>query len=139
MRPIFRRATPADIPFILDLLREFYDKAGDIYQIEFDAPSTIQTIGNVLARGICLVGPSSCAGAIIGRFPYNHAALIAHVPFWYFTKPSGIHIFDALMVECKAAGATHINPSSLYPDNRIARFYSKKGFRSCEIQSISHL
>lgn len=132
---LFRPARPDDLPFILELLRSFYGKAGGIYDgIPFHGPSAILTIGDVMARGVCLVGPSSCAGAVIGLFPWNHKARIARVVFWYFKSARGLAILDALAAACKAAGATHINTASQFPKNTIGRFYLRNGFTACETQ-----
>ena len=136
----FRRAEPEDIPAILDLLREFYNKQGHIYSgIKFDPASCIETITAVMRDGICLVGDGCCAGAIGVPFPYNRNALFANVVFWYFKRPSGIHIFEALMAECKKAGATHFSAASHFPDRRIERYYQKKGLNVCEGVLMSKL
>jgi len=140
-KPEFRLATASDIPFILELLREFYRKAGAVVfaGIPFDGPSTILTIADVLARGLCLVGPSSCAGAMFYPFAYNHNARIAFVQFWYFKNAREIAIFEALCGACKAAGATHIWAASLAPKHAISRWYQKKGLSECESEHIGQL
>lgn len=140
-RPQFRRAVPADIPVLLELLREFYRRADGerIYGIGFDGCSTILTISNVLARGLCLIGPTSCAGAIFWPFPWNHMALVAHVQFWYFKRAREIAIFEALADACKAAGATHIWASSHAPKHTVARWYARKGLSECESEHIRQL
>jgi hypothetical protein len=135
----FRQATANDVAFILELLREFYRKAGAIYGIPFDGPSTIQTIAQVIARGVCLVGPSSCAGATLAPFIFNHSKVLAETTFWCFRKPSEILIFEALMAQCKAAGATHIGVASLFPNNAIGRYYARLGFTFCEKRALSEL
>ncbi len=140
-RPQFRRAVPGDIPFILELLREFYRRADGerLYGIGFDGPSTILTIADVLAHGLCLVGPSSCAGANFLHFPWNHTALVAHVQFWYFKNAREIAIFEALADACKAAGATHIWASSHAPSHTISKWYARKGLSECESEHIREL
>ncbi|MFA6239969.1 MAG: hypothetical protein WC655_03525 [Candidatus Hydrogenedentales bacterium] len=139
-KPQFRLAVPGDIPFILELLREFYRRAGAVYAgIPFDGPSTILTVAGVLAGGLCLVGPSSCAGANFVAFPYNHTALVAHVQFWYFKNAREIAIFEALCDACKVAGATHIWASSHAPGHTIAKWYRRKGLSECESEHIRGL
>ena len=128
----FRHAEVSDIPFIVDLLREFYRKQGKIYGIPFDAPSCIYTVTEILSRGICLVGPSSVAAAMIVPGQFNHSVRFAHVPFWYFRSPREIRILDALIEVCRKAGATHLNVASHYPENRIGRYYEKKGLHPVE-------
>lgn len=135
----FRPAIVDDVPFITSLLSEFYHRAGSIYGIPFNEASTIQTIRQVLDRGVCLVGPSSCAGALLCKFPYNHDAIIAQVAFWYFKRPKEIAIFDALMKACKERGATHINATSLTSCPAIQRHYEAFKLTPVEIQSIREL
>lgn len=136
----FRHATADDVPFILNLLREFYRKTGvTAYGIKFDGESAVATICEVLARGVCIVGPTSCAGAVFQPFPWNYRARVAQVVFWYFKSSREIRIFDALMDECRNVGATHINAASHFPKNAINRWYSKYGLKVSEIQSIARL
>jgi hypothetical protein len=139
MKPPFRHAEASDIAFISRLLREFYQKQCDIYQIPFDYPSTVLTVGRSMIHGVCLVGPSSCAGAILGPFPFNHHAIVAMVPFWYFRRPKEIEILAVLISECRAMGATHINVASHFPKNTISRYYSKRGIIPCETQHLGKI
>ena len=132
----FRPAQSSDVLFILDLIRDGYKKHCSIYGIPLDGKSAMFTIANVMALGVCLVGPSSCAGAFLAPFPYNNKAVIAQVAFWYFKSSREIRIFDALCQACKEAGATHINAASHFPNNAIGRHYIKNGLHNCEIQSI---
>jgi len=130
---MFRPATADDVEFILELLREFYRKAGSIYVgIAFDGPSTIATIAHVVARGVCIVGPSSCAGAVIAPFEFNHHARIANVVFWCFKSAREIVILNSLIEACKRAGATHVAAASQFPHNAIGRRYRRLGFTFCE-------
>lgn len=140
-RPEFRLARTDDIPFILELVRELCRKTGlnDRYGIPFDGASAILTIGGVLANGLCLVGKSSCAGAVFFPYPYNHAAKIAHVQFWYFRNAREIAIFEALADACKGAGATHIYAASIPPRHTVGKWYRKKGLSECESEHIGQL
>jgi len=136
----FRPATADDVPFILELLREFYRKAGaELYKIPFDGPSAIQTIAKTIAHGVCLVGPSSAAGALLCPFPWNRRAIVAQVVFWKFKSHREITIFEALMDACKQAGADYVNATSLFPDHAILRKYQKLGLSPCEIQCLGQL
>lgn len=123
---MFRPANFSDIPFICDMLEEFYAKQGHVYGIPFDRASTCRTVRRVLASGVCLVGPRSVAGAMIRPSHYNEAALVAMVTFWYFTRAREIKILLALRDACRTAGATHLCAISHPPDHRIARFYKKR-------------
>ena len=91
---IFRRADIQDVVFIARLLREFYSRVGHIYRIPFNYESTLSTVDEVVRRGVCLVGPTSCAGATISAFPWNNEAEIACVVFWYFQDKHEIKIFE---------------------------------------------
>lgn len=135
----FRPAQSSDVLFMLNLIRDGYKKHCSIYGIKFDGASAMFTIANVMARGVCLVGSSSCAGAVIAPFQYNHKAIIAQVMFWNFKAPREIEIFDALSDACKEAGATHINAASHFPNNTISRYYAKKMLINCEVQSMKQL
>lgn len=132
-------ANLSDASFIYRLLREFYAKQGGIYRIPMDTESAAETVGDVITRGICLVGPSSCAGALFAPFPFNKEAVIAQVIFWYFQKHQEIKIFEALLTACKVAGATHINAASHFPENTIGKRYLKLGLQAIEKQYMSAL
>lgn len=135
-KPRFRRAKVSDVLFILDLLNEFHSTHLQAYGIAQDDRSTLLTIREVIDGGICLVGRKSCAGAIIKPFAWNRKILLAHTAFWYFKTPREVTIFEALMEECRKAGATHIAAASTLPKNAIARRYSRLGLQECETQSI---
>jgi hypothetical protein len=123
-----------DAIFIARLLREFYSKSGFVSGMEFDMESTLNTIKHVSDFGVCLVGPTSCAAASISDYHYNTNEKVAFVLFWYFRRHREMAIFEALIDACKSAGATRFNAASLFPSNRIARFY--KGIGMFPVETI---
>ncbi len=135
----FRLANLSDSARIAGMLRAFYAKSGGIYGIPWDHVSAMETIWQTMERGACVVGDHSCAGAIIGDYPYNHSAKIAHVIYWYFTTPRELKIFEALARACGDLGATHINPSSHWPQNTIGRYYQKHGLKAAETNWIGEI
>lgn len=136
---MFRPAVISDAPKILDLLREFYGKQGAIYGIPFCDVTSAITIQHVIRKGICLVGPTSVAGATIQPFPYNDAAQIAHVHFWYFKRAREMRIFETLLTACREAGATHVAAVSHPPNHVIGRHYRKFLLSPCELKHIRRL
>lgn len=139
VRTKFRTAVVEDVPFIKDLICQFYAKQGHVYGIPYDEESSVRTIIDTMKFGVVLVGPASCAGAIICRFPFNHRANVAQVIFWYFTNAREIKIFDALANQCRAIGATHINSAAHPPHCRIMRYYVQQGMRPAELQAMGRL
>ncbi len=135
----FRPAQSSDVLFMLNLVRDAYKKNCSVYGIKFDGPSTLLTIANALTRGLCLVGPSSCAGAIITPFPYNHNAQVATVLFWCFKSSRELAIFGELLKHCRDAGATHISASSHFPDNNLKKHYARFSLQPVETQVIGKL
>lgn len=135
----FRLAKLSDSARITRMLRAFYDKSGKIFGIPWDHVSAMETVWKAMEQGACIVGDHSCAGAIVGQFPYNHSVKIAHVVFWYFTKPREIRIFEALARACHDLGCTHINPSSLWPANTIGRYYERHGLKAAETQWLGEI
>jgi hypothetical protein len=129
---LFRTAEFDDVPRITALLSEFYAKHADKYGIPFDNASSLSTVEKIVRHGVCLVGDTSCAGALIVPFPYNFGANLANVMFWYFQQAREVRIFDALVAACRKAGATHITASSHYPENTIARLYDGWGMSPVE-------
>ena len=113
--------------FILRLARKFFHQSwGKGYDIPFDPESAMQTIDALIENGIMLVGPTSYAGAILTPCMWNHEFTIATVITWYFESPREIRIFDALMEECRKAGATHFVSAS-NEGSPIGRYYNRKG------------
>lgn len=135
----FRAATPADLPLIQRLVREFYAKQGAVYGIPFDEESARATFTRVVLRGLCLVGKSSVAGAVLAQFPWNARMTIAYVPFWYFRSAREIHILEALMARCRAQGAHFINVASHPPEHRIGSWYGRLGMWQVEGQWFGKL
>ena len=135
----FRPAQSSDVLRMLNLIRDAYTKNCSIYDVKFDGQSTMLTIASVMSRGLCLVGPSSCAGAIITPFPYNHNALVATVMFWCFKSSREITIFEELLKQCRESGATHISASSHFPSNILLKHYSKFSLQPAETQVIGML
>lgn len=135
----FRRATLEDVPFVARLIRELYAPRLECFRIPYDHESTLVMVGDLVSRGIVLVGESSCAGCLIYPFPFNANARVASVYFWYWQKLHGIGILKALMKEAKAAGATHLTAASHFPENRIGRYYRKVGMRAVETAFVKVL
>jgi hypothetical protein len=127
------------VAFIARLLKEFYAKSEQVYGIPYDHESMLITVDDTIRHGICLVGPTSCAGAHISLFPSNCEYAMASVKFWYFQNHREIEIFDALAEACRLAGANMIDASSHHPDNVIGRFYAKRGMRPAETLYLGRL
>lgn len=125
--PPFRVAELSDTLFVARLTREFYEKVGGIYRIPGDYESFVVMADAVIRNGICIVGPTSCAGALMARFPGNQHELVANVLFFYFQQKREITIFYAFLEALRAAGATHIDAASHFPENTIGKFYKKLG------------
>lgn len=132
----FRLATHADVIFVAQLVREFYRKSGSVYGIPFDYESAIRTVEECIDDGICIIGPSSCAGAIITPFPYNRRIRVAQVLFWYFRDPKEVRVFDALWVACIEIGAHRINAATIAPEGVGKNFYQRRGMTLAECHHI---
>lgn len=117
--------------FAADLLREYHSQYLGSTGIPYDLWSTREHALEVITEGICLVGPSSVAGATIKPCRWNGSVLMAHVCFWFFREAREIRILEALMRECRKAGATHFSVSGL-EGRAINRWYSKLGLVGVE-------
>jgi hypothetical protein len=134
----FRRATSEDVVFVCRLVKRFYARSGNIYRIPYDHESALAAVYDTINTGICLVGPQSCAGAIFLPFPFNQSAIVAQVIFWYFEQRREIAIFDALLEECRANGATHVNVAAI-GNGPGRRFYQARGLTMVETQYLGPL
>lgn len=135
----FRRATPDDADAVIDLIVDINRKVGAVYGIRMEAESVIQTVIHTIHRGICMVGPNACAGGFISPYVWNRRVQIGTVLFWNYTKPSGVHVFEALAAEFSRLGASHISCSSHFPENKVGRLYLKMNSTPCEIQYIARI
>jgi hypothetical protein len=131
-----RRAVPEDVIQIGQMLRRFYTQHGEVYSIKYDHASCLSSVLETIMRGICLIGPKSCAGALILPFPYNREALVAQVLFWYVERGREIAIFDVLMANCRREGATHVNVATVAPKHVGKRFYAVRGLKLAEAQYL---
>jgi len=133
-----RTANGDDVIIIAQMLRRFYSSHSP-YGIRYDHASCLQTVLDTIARGVCLVGQKSCAGALLCPFPYNHEAIVAQVVFWYIEHRREISIFDVLVCRCREAGATHINVATVAPKHVGKRFYEVRGLKLAEAQYMGPL
>lgn len=136
---LFRPARLDDADHIVDLLVPLFQKVGAVYGIRPEAESIIKTVIHTIERGVCLVGESGCAGGYVHPYPWNHNAQVGIILFWNYSRPSGIHVFEAIVERFRSLGATHINCASHFPDNRIGRHYMRFGLHPAETQFISSL
>jgi len=136
---IWRLAGPADIPHIVELLREFYADREELFEIPFDLASTVASVREILSTGVCVVGPTSCAGATFHPFIVNHGVRVAFVQFWYFREARELLIFDVLVDECKRLGATHVTAASHAPEFTIGRLYGRRGMEPKELHFMRAL
>ena len=117
------------------MLRRFYLAHGEVYAIKYDHASCLSSVLETIMRGVSLVGPKSCAGALILPFPFNREALVANVLYWY-VEGREIAIFDALLAHCREAGATHVNVATVAPRHVGKRFYAVRGLKLVEAQYL---
>lgn len=135
----YRLATPEDVPAIARRLKRFYAKVGGVYRIPYDHESCLETVAHTVKDGICVVGPSSCAGARLCPYPFNYRVIVAMVVFWSFARSREIAILDVLMATCQSLGVHAVNVASHFPDHTIGRRYRKKGFYPTETQWLASL
>lgn len=114
------------------MLRRFYARSGGIYGVPYDHESCIEVVADVIANGVCIVGPKSCAGAMVLAFPFNRKIPVAHVVFWYFEAHREVVIFDFLRLECAKLGVTHIDTAALAPRITGSKFYAERGLSLAE-------
>lgn len=130
---IFRRAVLSDAPFVARLVREFYvgQDYNITYGIEFDYESTLATVTAIIERGVCILGPHSCAGAYVAPFPFNHTQRVAYVQFWFFNRKGEAAIFKKFL-QALESEVHHVWAVSHPPHHRVGRLYRKLGFRQVE-------
>lgn len=136
---LFRRATLDDLEEIVDLGVNLSQKHGSVYQMPAEGLSVAAEISRIIKYGICLVGHGAAAGGAVRPFIWNTHIMVGCVIFWNFTRPSGIHIFDALVLELEKHGATHLSTTSHFPKNRIGEFYAKRGMSPAETTFIGEI
>lgn len=134
-----RSAFAEDAITVGHMLRRFYREHGDVYGIKYDHASCLMSVLETITRGICLIGPKSCAGALILPFPFNRGAMVAQVLFWYIEGRKEIGIFDILAKQCREAGATHINVATVAPRHVGKHFYAVRGLKLVEAQYLGPL
>lgn len=136
---IFRRAEFTDGIFLANCLRQFYREHEQLHHIPYNHESCLEAVSDILRRGLCVVGPASCAGAYLVSWPFNKSALIAQVFFWWFGARRELGVFDALVNLCRDNGATHVNVASLAPAFAGASFYRKRGLKVIERHFLGQL
>jgi len=133
----FRLATVKDTLFIAGLLRRFYKRSGSsLYHIPYDHESCVLSIEDTINRGVVMIGPSSCAGALIVPFPFNFNIQVAQIFFWFCEDKREVGVFDALLKECANRGAAVVNAATLAPDHGGKRFYARRNLAPVEVHHL---
>jgi hypothetical protein len=132
----FRPALLSEIVVIAAMVRRFYQRDGKIYGIPYDQESCLESIADVMERGVVIRGPMSCGGAYLIPWPFQRSITVAQVFFWCFDDSKEIGIYDALARACMDKGATHINVASLAPKHSGKQFYERRGLKLAEGQYL---
>jgi len=135
----FRIATVADAASVAKLVARFYKRDGGVYRIPFDYESCLDAVADVLVRGVCVIGPKSCAGAHLVQWPFNKDEIVAQVFFWCFEDTREVAIFDYLLQICQQLGATFVNVAAIGPKHSGKQFYQKRGLKCVETHFLGPL
>lgn len=123
---LIRLAGHQDVVDIARMIRRFYKRDGGIYGIPYDHDSCMASVSHTIDNGVAVIGPNSCAGALVVPFDYNFRFKIALVYFWYFSAPREFVVFDVLCRECARRGASVVKVASLAPKHGAKKFYARR-------------
>lgn len=142
MKGEIRAAEPEDLPYLLDMGREFFDHSGSAAFTTFDESSFTATLMSLMAGvsgGVLLVAEAE--GSVVGMaacvvFPFyaNMATLIGQEIFWWVSpdrrKGVGGSLLDELEAEATRKGAKIFIGANLSGEHSaaFARLYRRRGY-----------
>jgi len=133
----FRLAKRSDVSRVASILEKFYSKHVDMYGIPWDRESAERTILETIDDGLTLIGKGCCIGGIIKPWQWNKDQNIAFVVFWKAESHGGMRIFDVFRKVVEEKFNARVIAASQFPDNRILRFYAKRGLKPMEVHAIT--
>lgn len=136
---MFRYATHDDTPHVERLVAEFYRRAGQNYHVPYCCADARTNIDQVIDDGFVLVGPTSTSGVVFYPFFANRDFKIAFCVWWTFRRPRELCILEETIACARHQNARQIIVASHAPDHRIARVYSRLGFRAVETHHLLDL
>lgn len=135
---MIRRATPGDIPRLLEMGRRFADKAQVKHHVGWDADSVAQTLEAMILGGHPLfMGEAGAIGAIQTPHPFNHAHIHAQEVFWWSEGREGLALLKALEAHCDehCHSLIMITLEAVEPE-RTGRLYERLGYAPIEYSYV---
>jgi GNAT superfamily N-acetyltransferase len=139
---MIREATRADVPFILERGRAFFEYSPWATRTEYDEASTRATIEHLIAApdGVIFISEGGVIGGLIFPLYFNADYRIAQELFW-FAPGRGVELRKAFEAWAKERGASAIQMSCLADEREPAmrRLYRIKGYEPIETGLIKEI
>ena len=148
---MIRKAKIEDEPAVFDMVRKFYNKAFDEFNVDFNE-ETAHKIGKELIKNHLVFVScdadkvTGCIGGFIVPSQFDANASMFQETLWYVDKEyrnsrDSLRLFSSVENYCKENGVTHIIMASLgnRRDEALSRFYDKRGYTHFETTYIKSI
>lgn len=138
---MIRNATPADIPFVMEMGRKFADEAGVTARIGWDDESIHDMLETLIAEddGILLVSERGMIGGFVSEHPFNRNTRLFSELFWRAEDGNGLALLAEAERLAAERGATRSLMVAMDGMDRTRRLYARLGYAPCEAQFIKEL
>lgn len=138
---MIRNATPADIPFVMEMGRKFADEAGVTARIGWDDESVHDMLETLIAEddGILLVSECGMIGGFVSEHPFNRNTRLFSELFWRAEDGNGLALLAEAERLAAERGATRSLMVAMDGMDRTRRLYARLGYAPCEAQFIKEL
>lgn len=149
---MIRRATPADVPALVDMGGRFFASSGMGEVTTYDPASIAHTFAQLIEspQGLLLVaddgGIVGMAGALVFPHYFNQRDLMAQELFWWVDEEArqsgvGVGLLNAIEAWAEGMGARSVMMLSLaaLEPEKVNRMYAKAGYRPAEQSFIKRL
>lgn len=138
---MIRPATPADIPFVMEMGRKFADEAGVTARIGWDDESVHDMLETLIAEddGILLVSERGMIGGFVSEHPFNRNTRLFSELFWRAEDGNGLALLAEAERLAAERGATRSLMVAMDGMDRTRRLYARLGYAPCEAQFIKEL
>jgi hypothetical protein len=138
---VIRPATPADIPFVMEMGRKFADEAGVTARIGWDDESVHDMLETLIAEddGILLVSERGMIGGFVSEHPFNRNTRLFSELFWRAEDGNGLALLAEAERLAAERGATRSLMVAMDGMDRTRRLYARLGYAPCEAQFIKEL
>lgn len=137
---MIREATPADIPQVMALGKEFADEAGVTARVGWDDAHVEALLQGMIDSedGILLVSGGGMIGGVVYPHPFSGTRVFVEM-FWRARDGNGLALLKAAEKAARERGASQSIMVAMDDMDRTRRLYAALGYAPTEAQFMKEL